>query len=187
MGGFKTVKFSLTDNNGKFGIFNVGMCKVLSAEADDNDLRREFKSSVDMVSKFLGVELKCPELRDIDEWRGHWARIIDGPGTLPLSSQLQIEMADGYSVNIEAKDATYAKRNGKLQIVANATVELEVRNNGALPHSGRMRMFGEKRKPVAIAREIAFGADLSVQLGEAVKDAAEEHNGTRRGEHRIKN
>jgi hypothetical protein len=27
MGGFKTVKFSLTDNNGKFGIFNVEMKK----------------------------------------------------------------------------------------------------------------------------------------------------------------
>ena len=125
MGGFKTAKFSLTDNGGKFGIFNVEMQKVLSAEADDNDLRREFESAVDMVGKLLGVELKCPELSDIDEWRRHWERISCGPG-LPLGSNLHVEVADGYSVNIDARDATYAKRNEKLHMVANATVEVGV-------------------------------------------------------------
>ena len=30
MGGFKTVKFSLTDDKGKFGIYNATMTKVLS-------------------------------------------------------------------------------------------------------------------------------------------------------------
>lgn len=188
VGGFKTAKFSLTDNGGKFGIFTVEMHNVLSAEADDNDLRREFKSAVDMVGKLLGVELKCPELRDIDEWRGHWRRIACDPGLpLLLGSDLHVEVADGYSVNIEAKDATYAKRNGKLQIVKNATVEVEVRSNGANPVPGRMFISGKKKKPVAIAREIVFGADLSGPLSEAVKDAAEERNGARSGAFRIKN
>ena len=172
MGGFKTAKFSLTDNNGKFGIFTVEMHKLLSEEADDNDLRREFKSAVDMVGKLLGVELKCPELRDIDEWRRHWWGIACRP-ELPLGSDLHVEVADGYSVSIEAKDTTYAKRNGKLQIVANATVEVEVRNNDANPVPGRMLISGKKKKPVAIAREIVFGADLSRQLSELVKDAAQ--------------
>ena len=187
MGGFKTAKFSLTDNGGKFGIFNIEMHKVLYAEADDNDLRREFKSAVEMVGKLLGVELKCPGLRAIEEWRGYWGADIDDLGMLPLSSQLRIEVADGYSVNIEARDATYAKRNGKLQIVANATVEVEVRNNGANPVPGRMLISGKKKKPVVISREIAFGADLSGPLSEAVKDAAEERNGARSGAFRIKN
>ena len=186
MGGFKVAKFSLMDNNGKFGIFNVEMHKVLSAGSDDNDLHREFKSAVDMVGKILGVELKCPELREVEEWRGHWGRIIDGPGTLPLSSQLRIELADSYSVNIEAKDATYVKRNGKLHIVANATIEVEVRNNGASPIRGLPRRLGKGKKPVANAHEIAFGTDLSGPLSEAVKETAEERNGMRRSVHSLK-
>ena len=72
MGGFKTVKFSLTDDKGKFGIYNATMTKVLSADADDRKLLEEFRSAVDIVGKRLGVELKCPGLVDVDQWKRDW-------------------------------------------------------------------------------------------------------------------
>ena len=174
MGGFKTVKFSLTDNNGKFGIFNVEMKKTLPAESDDDELYREFKSAVDMVGKAIGVELKCPALMEMDEWRRRWQGIVDSD--FRLSSEFRIDVADGYSIKIEAKDATYVRRQGKLNLVGKATVEVEVRNDGAELRPGRLRVPRKKNKPVAVAREVEFGADLSGLLSEATKDNAMDRN-----------
>ena len=184
MGGFKTVEFSLTDNKGKFGIFNVELKKVLPAEADDDELYREFKSAVDMVGKAIGVELKCPTLMEVDEWRCRWQRIIEHG--FRFSSELRIEVADGYVINIEAKDASYIKRKGKLCLVAQAAVEVEVRNNGSEPRPGRLRFPGEKKKPIAVAREVEFGVDLSGWLSEAAKDNAKDRNSPGRKEREIK-
>ena len=173
MGGFKTVKFSLTDNNGKFGIFNVEMKKNLPTESGDDELYREFKSTVDMVGKAIGVELKCPTLMEVDEWHCQWQRIVD---VGRMSSDFQVDMADGYSIKIEAKDATYVKRKGRLNLVGNATVEVEVRNEKSELRPSRSRFPGKKKKPVAVAREVEFGADLSGLLSEATKDNAKGRN-----------
>ena len=190
MGGFKTVKFSLKDDKGKFGIFNVEMVKKLPPDSDDRDLLMEFKSAVDMVSRVVGVDIECPMLVDVDEWKRHWGRHSAGIDLLRLESNVQIELADGYSIKIEAKDATYVKRKGDLQLVANAAVAVVVRNNkdGLRRMQLRMRRLGMKKKPVAIAREVKFGADLSQRLSEAVKEEAEERTAPEREqrERRIK-
>ena len=72
--------------------------------------------------------------------------------------------------------------------MANAAVEVGVRNNKDGLRQLRMRRLGMKEKPVAIAREVEFGADLSQWLSEAVKEEAEERNAPEReqGERRIK-
>ena len=188
MGGFKTVKFSLLDEKGKFGIFNVEMVKKLPSDSDDSDLLKEFKSAVDMVSGVVGVDIECPVLVDVDEWKRHWGRYSVGADFLRLGSNVQIELADGYSIKIEAKDATYVKRKGELQLVANAAVVVAVRNNKDGLRRLRMRRLGIKEKPVAVAREIEFGADLSQRLSEAVKKEAEKRNASEReqGERRIR-
>ena len=71
-----------------------------------------------------------------------------------------------------------------------AAVEVGVRNNGDEQRRMqlRMRRLGMKGKPVAIAREVEFGADLSQRLSEAVKKEAEKRNASEReqGERRIK-
>ena len=188
MGGFKTVKFSLKDEKGKFGIFNVEMVKKLHSDSDDSDLLKEFKSAVDMVGRVVGVDIECPVLVDVDEWKRHWGRYSVGADFLRLGSNVQIELADGYSIKIEAKDATYVKRKGEHQLVANAAVVVAVRNNKDGLRRLRMRRLGMKEKPVAVAREIEFGADLSQRLSEAVKKEAEKRNASEReqGERRIR-
>ena len=188
MGGFKTVKFSLLDEKGKFGIFNVEMVKKLHSDSDDSDLLKEFKSAVDMVGRVVGVDIECPVLVEVDEWKRHWGRYSVGADFLRLGSNVQIELADGYSIKIEAKDATYVKRKGEHQLVANAAVVVAVRNNKDGLRRLRMRRLGIKEKPVAVAREIEFGADLSQWLSEAVKKEAEKRNASEReqGERRIK-
>lgn len=188
MGGFKTVKFSLLDEKGKFGIFNVEMVKKLHSDSDDSDLLKEFKSAVDMVGRVVGVDIECPALVEVDEWKRHWGRHSAGIDLLRLESNVQIELADGYSIKIEAKDATYVKRKGDLQLVANAAVAVVVRNNKSGLSRLRMRRLGMKEKPVAVAREIEFGADLSQRLSEAVKKEAEKRNASEReqGERRIR-
>lgn len=188
MGGFKTVKFSLLDEKGKFGIFNVEMVKKLHSDSDDSDLLKEFKSAVDMVGRVVGVDIECPVLVDVDEWKRHWGRYSVGADFLRLGSNVQIELADGYSIKIEAKDATYVKRKGEHQLVANAAVVVAVRNNKDGLRRLRMRRLGMKEKPVAVAREIEFGADLSQRLSEAVKKEAEKRNASEReqGERRIR-
>ena len=188
MGGFKTVKFSLKDEKGKFGIFNVEMVKKLHSDSDDSDLLKEFKSAVDMVGRVVGVDIECPVLVDVDEWKRHWGRYSVGADFLRLGSNVQIELADGYSIKIEAKDATYVKRKGEHQLVANAAVVVAVRNNKDGLRRLRMRRLGMKGKPVAVAREIEFGADLSQRLSEAVKKEAEKRNAPEReqGERRIR-
>ena len=188
MGGFKTVKFSLLDEKGKFGIFNVEMVKKLHSDSDDSDLLKEFKSAVDMVGRVVGVDIECPALVEVDEWKRHWGRYSVGADFLRLGSNVQIELADGYSIKIEAKDATYVKRKGDLQLVANAAVAVVVRNNKSGLSRLRMRRLGMKEKPVAVAREIEFGADLSQRLSEAVKKEAEKRNASEReqGERRIR-
>ena len=189
MGGFKTVKFSLTDDKGMFGIFNAEMVKKLPSDSDDSDLLREFRSAVDMVGNAIGVSLECSVLVDVDEWKRHWRRPSgNGADFLRLGSDLRIELADGYSIKIEAKDATYVKRKGEHQLVANAAVVVAVRNNKDGLRRLRMRRLGMKEKPVAVAREIEFGADLSQRLSEAVKKEAEKRNASEReqGERRIR-
>ena len=188
MGGFKTVKFSLQDDKGKFGIFNVEMVKKLPSDSDDSDLLKEFKSAVNMVGRVVGVDIECPVLVDVDEWKRHWGRYSVGADFLRLGSNVQIELADGYSIKIEAKDATYVKRKGEHQLVANAAVVVAVRNNKDGLRRLRMRRLGMKGKPVAVAREIKFGADLSQRLSEAVKKEAEKRSASEReqGERRIK-
>ena len=91
-------------------------------------------------------------------------------------------------IKIEAKDATYVKRKGGLQLVANAAVEVKVQNNKDEQHRMhlRMRRLGMKKKSVAIARDVEFGADLSQRLSEAVKEEAEERNAPERWERKIK-
>ena len=180
MGGFKTVKFSLLDEKGKFGIFNVEMVKKLHSDSDDSDLLKEFKSAVDMVGRVVGVDIECPVLVEVDEWKRHWGRHSVGFDFLRLESTVQIELADGYSIKIEAKDATYVKRKGEHQLVANAAVVVAVRNNKDGLRRLRMRRLGIKEKPVAVAREIEFGADLSQWLSEAVKKEAEKRNASER-------
>ena len=184
MAGFRTAHFSLTDKNGKFDIFNVELRKVLSAEADDNDLRREFKSAVDMVGKLLGVELKCPELRDIDDWN---RRPSDVRRMMKLGTELRIRLADGYSVKVAAQDANYVKRNGNFCPVSGALVEVMVRNDYAEVIPGVRRRFKKEDAPVAIERELEFGADLSGQLSEATKEAASGRGSKRKQARWIKN
>ena len=184
MGGFKTVKFSLVDDKGKFGIFKVKMVKKLPSDSDDSDLLKEFRAAVDMVSKAIGVSLECPVLVDVNEWKRHWGRHSDSVSFMRLSSDLRIELADGYSINIEAKDATYVKRKGALQLVANAAVEVAVRNGNANPLPGMRRMPAKTKKPVVIEREIEFGVDLSQQVSEATQDEAKRRNAQGRRERR---
>ena len=184
MGGFKTVKFSLVDDKGKFGIFKVEMVKKLPPDSDDSDLLKEFKSAVDMVGRVVGIDIECPVLVDVDEWKRHWGRHSDSVSFMRLDSDVRIELADGYSINIEAKDATYVKRKGELKLVANAEVEVAVRNGNANPLPGMRRRAAKTKKPVAIEREIEFGADLSQQLSEATKDEAKRRNAQGRKERR---
>ena len=184
MGGFKTVKFSLKDDNGKFGIFNVEMVKKLPPDSDDSDLLKAFKSAVDMVGRIVGIDIECPVLVDVDEWKRHWGRHSDSTSFMRMDSDVRIELADGYSINIEAKDATYVKRKGELKLVANAVVEVEVRNNKDGLRRLRRRGLDKKKKPVAIAREVEFGADLSQELSEATKDEAKRRNTQGRKERR---
>lgn len=186
MGGFKAVKFSLTDDKGKFGIFNVEIVKKLPPDSDDSDLLKEFKSAVDMVGRVVGIDIECPVLVDVDEWKRHWGRHSDNTSFMRLDSDVRIELADGYSINIKAKDATYVKRKGKLQLVANAVVEVEVRNDKDGLRQLRRRGLDQKKKPVAIAREVEFGSDLSQQLSEATKDEAKGRNAPEQSERRIK-
>ena len=164
------------------------MVKKLHSDSDDSDLLKEFKSAVDMVGRVVGVDIECPVLVDVDEWKRHWGRYSVGADFLRLGSNVQIELADGYSIKIEAKDATYVKRKGEHQLVANAAVVVAVRNNKDGLRRLRMRRLGMKGKPVAVAREIEFGADLSQRLSEAVKKEAEKRNASEReqGERRIK-
>ena len=177
MGGFKTVKFSLTEDKGKFGIFNAEMVKKLPSNSDDSDLLREFRSAVDMVGRVVGVDIKCPVLVDVDEWKHHWRRPSgNGADFLRLGSDVRIELAHGYSIKIEAKDATYVRRKGVLQLVANAAVEVAVQNRNANPVPGMRRMPIKTKKPVAIAREVEFGVDLSQELSEATQDEAKRRN-----------
>ena len=173
--GFKKAHFSLTENNERFGIFNVVMRKMLPAGADDSVLSKEFSSAVDMVGKMLDIKVKCPGLKDVKEWKRRWGRLGGGEYMPRLRSALRIELADGFYVSIEAKDATYVTREGELHLVANAMIEVEVWNGYAEVVPGRMHM-PRKKNPVAIAREIAFGADLSQQLSEAVKREALRRN-----------
>ena len=182
MGGFKTVKFSLKDEKGKFGIFNVEMVKKLHSDSDDSDLLKEFKSAVDMVGRVVGIDIEYPVLVDVDEWRRHWGRHSDSVSFMRLDSDVRIELADGYSITIEAKDATYVKRKGELQLVANAVVEVNVRNNKDGLRRLRRRGLDKKKKPVAVAREVEFGIDLSQQLSEATKDEAKGRNAPEQSE-----
>ena len=182
MAGFKTVNFSLTDSKGKFGIFKVEMQKELPPESDDAELYKEFKSAVDMVGNALGIELKCPDLGNVDAHIDLIARMVGDLGIRRLdlpSSHLRVKLADGYSINIEAKDAVYVKRNGKFCLVANALVEVDIRNDNGIRM--RRRMSGLNDKPVAVTREVDFGIDLSKQLSEAAKDAAEGRSYSRHG------
>ena len=170
--GFKAVKFSLKDDKSKFGIFNVEMMKKLPPDSDDGDLLKEFRSAVDMVGKFIGVELECPGLMDVGEWRRSDGTKLDFDDNLRLCSDLRIELADGYVIDIGVKDATYVKRNGESKLMQNATVEVCVWRQSADPLPGSLRKFVKKAKPGAIAREVAFGPDLSQRLSEAVNDKA---------------
>ena len=187
MDGFKDVKFSLTDEKGKFGIFNVEMKKVLPAEADDDELYEEFKSAVDMVGKAIGVELKYPSsLEGVDEWRHRWGKFANDAGVLRLGTDLQIELANDYSISIEAKDAVYVRRKGKMRLVSNASVEVEVRHNRGERHLGLLYTIAKQQTPASLARGIDFGADLSEQLSEATKDEAKGRKASGREERKVK-
>ena len=190
MGGFKTVKFSLTDDKGKFGIYNATMTKVLPAEADDCKLLEEFKSAVDMVGKLLGVELKCPGLIDVEKWKCHWGMDVD---MLRLYSDLRVKLADGYEIRVFAKDAAYVRRNGEWHLVSNASVEVDVENGGYKllrvqelerrlgKLEDRLHKRSSESRQIDTVREVEFGVDLSQQLSEIVKDEAVARNDKEQG------
>ena len=189
MGGFKTVKFSLTDDKGKFGIYNATMTKVLSAEADDRKLLEEFKSAVDMVGKHLGIELKCPGLIGLDEWRCSFGCDLEDPSleASMFNSELRVEFAGGCHIAIGARDATYIKRDGAMRLLSNAFMEVEVVNDSA--NIGQVPMgyrSGTEKRQVAVVREVEFGVDLSQQLSEIVKDEAEARNAKGHGKIGVK-
>ena len=185
MGGFKTVKFTLKDDNGKFGIYYATMTKVLPAEADDRKLLEEFKSAVDMVGKILGVELKCPGLIDVEKWKRHWGM---GADMLSLRSNLRVKLADGCEIRIDAADATYVRRDGEWRLVANASVIVRVENANLLRRrlqelesrlgklEDRLHKRSSESRQIGTVHEVEFGVDLSQQLSEIVKDEAEAHN-----------
>ena len=195
MGGFKTVKFTLKDDNGKFGIYYATMTKELPAEADDRKLLEEFKSAVDMVGKILGVKLKCPGLIDVEKWKRHWGMDAD---MLRLHSDLWVKLADGYEIRVFAKDATYVRRDGEWHLVANAFVEVEVVDSGCqqlrlLELESRLdkledclQKHSNETNRVGAAREVEFGVDLLQQLSEIVKDEAEAHNAKGHGKLGVK-
>ncbi len=189
MGGFRTVEFALTDDKGKFGICNATMTKVLSPEADDGKLLEEFRSAVDIVGKRLGVELKCPGLVDVDQWKRDWET---RDNMLRMYSDLRVKLADGCEISISAEDATYVRRKGEWLLVANAAVKVEVENaNGRLQEiesrlanlEDRLHERSRERRQLGTVREVEFGVDLSQQLSEVVKEEAEDRNA--KGEGRL--
>ena len=192
MGGFKTVKFSLTDDKGKFGIYNATMTKVLSPEADDGKLLEEFRSAVDIVGKRLGVELKCPGLVDVDQWKRDWGT---RDNMLRMYSDLRVKLADGCEISISAEDATYVRRKGEWLLVANAAVKVEVENaNGRLQEiesrlanlEDRLHKRSSESRQIDTVREVEFGVDLSQQLSEVVKEEAEDRNAKGKGKLGVK-
>ena len=190
MGGFKTMKFSLRDAKGKFGIYNATMTKVLPAEADDCKLIEEFKSAVDMVGKLIGVELECPGLIDVEKWKCHWGMDVD---MLRLYSDLRVKLADGYEIRVFAKDAAYVRRNGEWHLVSNASVEVDVENGGYKllrvqelerrlgKLEDRLHKRSSESRQIDTVREVEFGVDLSQQLSEIVKDEAVARNDKEQG------
>ena len=172
MGGFTTAKFSLKEEKGKLGISYVEMIKSLPPDSDDGDLLKEFRAAVDMIGKVIGVELECPGLMDVDEWRRFDDKDLDFNDVLRLCSDFRIELADGCSIDIGAKDATYVKRRGEAKLVQNAAVEVIVWRHSVHPCPRSLYMLTKKVKPGTIMREVEFGADLSQQLSEAMKDKA---------------
>lgn len=187
MGGFRTVEFALTDDKGKFGICNATMTKVLLPEADDGKLLEEFRSAVDIVGKRLGVELKCPGLVDVDQWKRDWGT---RDNMLRMYSDLRVKLADGCEISISAEDATYVRRKGEWLLVANAAVKVEVENaNGRLQEiesrlanlEDRLHERSRERRQLGTVREVEFGVDLSQQLSEVVKEEAEDRNAKGKG------
>ena len=71
--------------------------------------------------------------------------------------------------------------------MADASVEVTVQNNYAEIIPGRRRQLKTNGNQVAVAREVAFGADLSRHLSEAMKDAASSRRGEGKRDRRIKN
>ena len=195
MGGFKTVEFTLEDDNGKFWIYDATMTKELPAEADDRKLLEEFKSAVDMVGKLLGVKLKCPGLIDVKKWKRHWGMDAD---MLRLHSDLWVKLADGCEIRIDAADATYVRRDGEWRLVANASVIVRVENANLLrrrlqelecrlgKHEDRLQKRSSESRQIGTVREVEFGVDLSQQLSEVVKDEAEALNAKGQGKLGVK-
>ena len=166
--GFDEACYSFSHKKGKpiFGYMRLE--RVLHPDATDADLVREYERIVQWVAKGLGITVECRGLDDVESCRmsshaGGFTRWSD--------TYMTIELAEGYEVQVRAREASYVKRDGDYIPATQAVIEFEIRNDGALPfafHCLRAR-HNETEKKV---REVSFGLDLTKALSDDMRDEA---------------